>query len=54
MLLPLNFQFHLRRGLSAHFLWVFDRELALRVDPFALCARRSCFSDDLDWHFCTF
>jgi hypothetical protein len=30
---------------------VFDCQLALRVDPFTACAGRSCFSNDLNWHF---
>ena len=30
-----------------------DRELALRFDPLTVCARRSCFSNDLDRHFRT-
>jgi len=33
MLLPLEFEFHLRRWLAADFLEVFDRQLALRDDP---------------------
>ena len=30
-----------------------DRELALRINPFAASARCTRFADDLDWHFHT-
>jgi hypothetical protein len=51
--LPLKLQLHLWWWLSADLFEVLDRESALRADPFAACAWRSCFSDDLDWHFLT-
>src|SRR5438046_2853371 len=52
MLLPLDFQLHLRRRWPADLDNVSDGESGLARNPRATCTRSSHVADDLDWHTC--